>query len=57
MKSVSFFGINEEKAKPICYIGETEDCFDRQKAIIEVKTSGIMLRFYLLNQIPLPNPT
>lgn len=26
------FGINEEKAKPICYIGETEDCFDRLKS-------------------------
>jgi hypothetical protein len=23
------FGINEEKAKPISYIGETEDCFER----------------------------
>jgi len=26
------FGINEEKAKPISYIGETEDCFDRLKS-------------------------
>ena len=26
------FGINEEKAKPISYIGETEDCFERLKA-------------------------
>lgn len=25
------FGINEEKAKPIVYIGETEDCFERIK--------------------------
>ena len=25
------FGINEEKAKPISYIGETEDCFERLK--------------------------
>lgn len=25
------FGINEDKAKPICYIGETEDCFERLK--------------------------
>lgn len=25
------FGINEDKAKPISYIGETEDCFDRIK--------------------------
>ena len=26
------FGINEEKAKPISYIGETEDCFERLKS-------------------------
>lgn len=26
------FGINEEKAKPISYIGETEDCFERIKS-------------------------
>lgn len=26
------FGYNEEKAKPICYIGETEDCYDRIKS-------------------------
>ncbi len=25
------FGINEEKAKPMVYIGETEDCFERIK--------------------------
>lgn len=25
------FGINEDKAKPISYIGETEDCFERIK--------------------------
>jgi hypothetical protein len=25
------FGINEDKAKPISYIGETEDCFERLK--------------------------
>ena len=25
------FGEDEEKAKPICYIGETEDCYDRIK--------------------------
>jgi hypothetical protein len=25
------FGMNEDKAKPICYIGETEDCFERLK--------------------------
>jgi hypothetical protein len=25
------FGYNEEKAKPICYIGETEDCYERIK--------------------------
>src|SRR5690349_10895351 len=25
------FGENEEKAKPITYIGETDDCFDRLK--------------------------
>jgi hypothetical protein len=25
------FGVNEEKAKPISYIGETEDCFERLK--------------------------
>lgn len=25
------FGVNENKAKPIAYIGETEDCFDRLK--------------------------
>lgn len=25
------FGVNEDKAKPICYIGETEDCFERIK--------------------------
>ncbi len=26
------FGINEDKAKPISYIGETEDCFERLKS-------------------------
>jgi hypothetical protein len=26
------FGYNEEKAKPIAYIGETEDCFERIKS-------------------------
>jgi hypothetical protein len=26
------FGHNEEKAKPICYIGETEDCYERIKS-------------------------
>lgn len=26
------FGYNDEKAKPICYIGETEDCFERIKS-------------------------
>lgn len=26
------FGVNEEKAKPISYIGETEDCFERLKS-------------------------
>lgn len=25
------FGVNEDKAKPISYIGETEDCFERLK--------------------------
>lgn len=25
------FGVNEDKAKPIAYIGETEDCFERLK--------------------------
>lgn len=25
------FGYNDEKAKPICYIGETEDCYERIK--------------------------
>lgn len=25
------FGVNEDKAKPISYIGETEDCFERIK--------------------------
>lgn len=25
------FGVNEEKARPISYIGETEDCFERLK--------------------------
>jgi hypothetical protein len=25
------FGYNDEKAKPLCYIGETEDCFERIK--------------------------
>lgn len=31
------FGINEDKAKPVCYIGETEDCFDRLKSHHKVK--------------------
>jgi hypothetical protein len=26
------FGINEEKSKPIAYIGETDDCFERLKS-------------------------
>ncbi|MCO6149626.1 GIY-YIG nuclease family protein [Flavobacterium sp. NRK1] len=26
------FGINEDKAKPIAYIGETDDCFERLKS-------------------------
>lgn len=26
------FGVNEDKAKPISYIGETEDCFERLKS-------------------------
>lgn len=37
------FGINEEKAKPISYIGETEDCFERLKCTISQKNFGIML--------------
>lgn len=36
------FGENAEKAKPVVYIGEAEDCLDRLKQQTVQKSSGIM---------------